>query len=90
MLPYQLEYTASVQRDFDPSIPPPLDCWVNVKKAFSRHYGMKKDRGMAGMLKMMKLDLEGRHHSGIDDCKNIARIVEKMRSEKWSPVVDAK
>jgi ERI1 exoribonuclease 3 len=32
------------------------------------------------------LDLEERHHSGIDDCKNISRMVTKMREEKWNPV----
>lgn len=41
----------------------------------------RKPVGMAGMLKAMKTDLEGRHHSGIDDCKNIAKIVERLRSE---------
>lgn len=45
---------------------------------------------MAAMLNILKLGLEGRHHSGIDDCKNIARIVERLRSEKWSPLVDLK
>jgi ERI1 exoribonuclease 3 len=29
---------------------------------------------MAGMLNILGMKLEGRHHSGIDDCKNIARI----------------
>lgn len=50
----------------------------------------RKPVGMAGMLKAMKTDLEGRHHSGIDDCKNIAKIVERLRSENWSPLVDLK
>ena len=31
--------------------------------------------GMAHMLELMGLELEGRHHSGIDDAKNLARIV---------------
>ena len=29
--------------------------------------------GMTSMLKSLDLELEGRHHSGIDDAKNIAR-----------------
>ena len=33
--------------------------------------------GMTDMLELCGLELEGRHHSGIDDCKNLARIVIK-------------
>jgi len=87
MLPEQLAYTATIHPDFDPAIPPPLDCWINIKKSFTRHYKVRKS-GMADMLSYMKLGLEGRHHSGIDDCKNISRIVKKMREEKWKPVDD--
>lgn len=31
---------------------------------------------MVEMLEMCKLDLLGRHHSGIDDVKNITRVVD--------------
>lgn len=85
MLPIQMAYTTANNPDFDHTIPPPLDCWINIKKSFYGHYKVKKG-GMAGMLSYLKLGLEGRHHSGIDDCKNIARIVTKMRQEKWKPV----
>jgi len=87
MLPEQLAYTATTHPDFDPAIPPPLDCWINIKKSFNGDYKVRKG-GMGGMLHYMKLGLEGRHHSGIDDCKNISRIVKKMRDEKWKPVDD--
>jgi len=30
---------------------------------------------MVAMLNYLNLELEGRHHSGIDDAKNIARVV---------------
>ena len=33
---------------------------------------------MAGMLKALRLPLVGRHHSGIDDCRNIAAIVHAL------------
>ena len=33
------------------------------------------------MLKYFKIKHEGRHHSGIDDVKNIARIVQKLLSD---------
>ncbi|KAF8316403.1 hypothetical protein DL93DRAFT_2154818 [Clavulina sp. PMI_390] len=58
---------------------------INVKKEFSKLYGLSKDRGMAGMLNYLKFDLEGRHHSGIDDCHNIARIVAQMQRDGWKP-----
>ena len=32
---------------------------------------------MAGMLGTLKMDLLGRHHCGLDDTRNIARIGEK-------------
>ncbi len=34
--------------------------------------------GMTGMLTELKLSLDGRHHSGIDDSKNIAKIVKAL------------
>jgi ERI1 exoribonuclease 3 len=87
MLPEQLAYTATIHPEFDPTIPPPMDCWINIKKSFIGHYKVRKS-GMGSILHYLKLGLEGRHHSGIDDCKNISRIVKKMRDEKWKPVDD--
>lgn len=40
---------------------------------------------LAGMLSQRKLTLVGRHHSGIDDCRNIAQIVTAMRNSGWKP-----
>ena len=37
--------------------------------------------GMAQMLAELDLELEGHHHSGIDDCRNLARIVARMASD---------
>jgi inhibitor of KinA sporulation pathway (predicted exonuclease) len=33
---------------------------------------------METMLKHLKLILDGHHHSGIDDCRNISKILNKM------------
>ena len=38
--------------------------------------------GMARMLKVLRLTLHGRHHSGIDDCKNITQIVVTLLKKK--------
>ena len=33
---------------------------------------------MAEMLDLLELPLDGRHHSGIDDAKNIAKIAKSL------------
>lgn len=58
--------------------------WINIKFAFHSFYGFRP-KGMVGMLEHLSLELEGRHHSGIDDCKNIARIALKMLEDGWKP-----
>lgn len=40
---------------------------------------------MAEMLHLLKLPLDGRHHSGIDDAKNIAKIALRLM-ELNSPI----
>lgn len=67
--------------------PPPeyLRSWINIKIPFCEQIlknnvpkGKSPSIGMAGMLKKLGLSLDGRHHCGIDDCKNIAKIVVKL------------
>lgn len=90
MLPGQLRLSGS-QVGLNPTtgaLSPPYDRWINVKTSFQQHYGLKYSKGMAGMLKHAKMELEGRHHSGIDDCKNILRIVQRMRQDGWKPWYD--
>lgn len=65
----------------------PFASRINIKKAFGKHYHLRNPSGMAGMLKKLGLELEGRHHSGIDDCRNILRIVRKMKDAGWVPMV---
>lgn len=55
--------------------------WINIKKPFSQRLN-RPAAGMAGMLNSLGLVLEGRHHSGIDDCKNIAKIVIELANIK--------
>ena len=55
-------------------IPATLRRWCNVKVAFLQATG-DKGRGMADMLSALGLPLVGRHHSGIDDARNIATIL---------------
>lgn len=52
------------------------DGHLNLKKAFSRVIGSTKRFGMAEALEKLGLNLDGTHHRGIDDARNIARIVQ--------------
>jgi inhibitor of KinA sporulation pathway (predicted exonuclease) len=68
--------------------------WINVKVVFleyvnSTQLSAKSKRstqqlGMAGMLDHLGIDLIGHHHSGIDDARNIARIVAALLKKNVS------
>jgi len=73
MLPLQCDLVHS-------SVPSFFQTWINIKRVFSNFYGSKMG-SMEYMLQYLGLPLEGRHHSGIDDCKNITSIVMKMLEE---------
>lgn len=51
---------------------------LNLKAAFSQALGTKRRFGMAGALRKLGLKLEGTHHRGIDDIRNIARVVRSV------------
>lgn len=51
--------------------------WCNIKTLFKEFYH-QRSRGMMYMLNALDIPHEGRHHSGIDDCLNIAKIVDRM------------
>ena len=55
--------------------------WINVKVEASRALSPFRAKGMLGMLDKLGLPLEGRHHSGIDDSRNIARIARALCAE---------
>jgi len=56
---------------------PFTDRHINLKKQFSNLYAGKKF-GMKRALRLLGLSLEGTHHRGIDDARNIFRICEKL------------
>mmetsp|Transcript_21507 Transcript_21507/g.54996 ORF Transcript_21507/g.54996 Transcript_21507/m.54996 type:complete len:227 (+) Transcript_21507:1-681(+) len=73
MLPAQLKYDHSTME-----IDPIFHKWCNIKKIFGELRGQGRPGGMTAMLDGLQLPLVGRHHSGIDDCRNIARILCKL------------
>lgn len=48
---------------------------INVKELFTATRGLKKKVGMSGALHLLDIPLEGVHHRGVDDAKNIAKIL---------------
>jgi ERI1 exoribonuclease 3 len=77
-LPRQLAY-------HNRQVPSCFHHWINIKVGFRATYGRKGGAGMKKMLDLLGLKLEGRHHSGMDDCRNTARIVAAMLKDGWVP-----
>jgi inhibitor of KinA sporulation pathway (predicted exonuclease) len=48
---------------------------LNLKKRFSERHGIHKKLGMARALERVGFELRGTHHRGIDDARNIARLL---------------
>ena len=72
-LPVQCKYQQLQYPDY-------LRKWINIKDAFRALTG-RKGYGMKTMLEDLSLELEGRHHSGIDDSKNIAKILRTLATK---------
>ena len=48
---------------------------LNAKDLFSLTYRLQKELGMANALEYLNMPLDGTHHRGIDDAKNIANLL---------------
>lgn len=48
---------------------------LNLKATFALLYGLDKEMGMDQALKYIGIPLDGTHHRGVDDSKNIAKIL---------------
>jgi ERI1 exoribonuclease 3 len=51
--------------------------WCNLKVAFGAHTGTRAS-GMMGMLQQLGLAHEGVHHRGVDDVKNLCKVVTHL------------
>ncbi|WP_449416265.1 exonuclease domain-containing protein [Phormidium nigroviride] len=58
---------------------------VNLKQLFTEQQGLRKRPGMAKALQLVGLPLEGTHHRGIDDARNIAKLLPYILGEKQLP-----
>ncbi|CAF1323443.1 unnamed protein product [Adineta steineri] len=52
--------------------------WINIKRPYNEVLGKKQRTGMMEMLHGLNIQHTGRHHSGIDDCRNIAEILKVL------------
>lgn len=59
-----------------------LKKFINIKDAYMAMNFLSKAHGMPGMLSTYNLTLDGKHHSGIDDSKNIAKICIELLKQK--------
>jgi inhibitor of KinA sporulation pathway (predicted exonuclease) len=73
MLPRQLALTKTKLTKYLIGI---LGSWTNIKVYYKKHTG--QNGGMDRMLKYYGLKLTGHHHSGIDDCRNTAKICQTV------------
>ena len=51
---------------------------LNLKAEFSRSLNLRKQLGIAGAVRRLGLKFEGSHHRGLDNARNIARIVRRV------------
>lgn len=47
---------------------------LNLKNLFTLLHGLDREPGLDGALDYLGMDLQGTHHRGVDDARNIARI----------------
>jgi ERI1 exoribonuclease 3 len=71
ILPSQCDYFQLKRENY-------FEHWINIKKSFYTITGKYAKYGMMGMLNELNIQHVGRHHSGIDDCKNIAEILKAL------------
>jgi len=54
-----------------------FNSWINIKKVYAS-FCKTKMGDMVKMLEGLHIPLSGRHHSGIDDCRNITKIAQRI------------
>lgn len=68
----------SKRKHLENKVPAALSRWCNIKKPFADAQKAARAPGMDGMLKALGITLVGHHHLGIDDSRNIARILQVL------------
>jgi 3'-5' exoribonuclease 1 len=55
---------------------------LNFKQLFTNNQNLKKKYGMKGALELAEIPLVGTHHRGIDDARNIAKLIPYILGRK--------
>lgn len=63
--------------------------WINLKDIYLNFY-KKRAPGMLSMMRELNIPLQGSHHLGIDDAKNITRVLQHMLSDGASLQITAR
>ncbi|OEL23280.1 putative exonuclease domain-containing protein [Dichanthelium oligosanthes] len=63
--------------------------WINLKDIYLNFY-CRRATGMMTMMRELQLPIVGSHHLGIDDSKNIARVVQHMLADGAMMQITAK
>ncbi|KAL4619728.1 hypothetical protein ACB092_06G101300 [Castanea dentata] len=61
-------------------LPPYFMEWINLKDVYLNFY-KRRAAGMMTMMKELRIPVVGSHHLGIDDTKNIARVLQHMLAD---------
>lgn len=59
--------------------------WINIKVEYTAMFRRPSRGGMAGMLHEQRIPLEGHHHSGLDDCRNIGTLLQRIVAKAHTP-----
>lgn len=63
-------------------LPPYFMEWINLKDVYQNFYNPRNEaRGMRTMMSQLKIPMVGSHHLGLDDTKNIARVLLRMLAD---------
>nr|AKM76598.1 polynucleotidyl transferase ribonuclease H-like superfamily protein [Melianthus villosus] len=54
--------------------------WINLKDVYLNFY-KRRATGMMTMMKELQIPLLGSHHLGVDDAKNITRVLQRMLAD---------
>ncbi len=68
--------------DFHQVLTPIAAPHVNLKRLFTERFHLRKRPGLGEAIKLADLQFAGTHHRGIDDARNIARLLPWIFGEK--------
>lgn len=64
---HKIKYYPAVYRRF-----------IDIKSIYKKTLKTSKKYGLANMMKNINMKMDGRHHSGIDDCRNTGKLFEYL------------